>query len=241
MHDFKPLARAVRRNFPVFVLLASVLLFSGLASAQTGITLGSSSQSVVFRATGGSTVTMQMGSCVFHTCTLSGAASGTGVSGFYKIVTTGSMWLTQTATTALDHIYLVHQTGSTVFSYFNGATTFLKGNLQLLTLFQSPGSSSGAYNANGTANLTITGGTLASLFGSAPSMMINIQFETLSHTIPMDLTRLFGPGTCTGRCLQTSAVLLNGDVSPSPEPTSLLLVGSGLTGLMAYWRRRRTV
>jgi hypothetical protein len=126
-----------------------------------------------------------------------------------------------------------------VFNYFNGATTYLKGNLQLLTLFQSPGTSAGAYNANGTANLTITGGTLASLFGSAPSMMIHIQFETLSHTIPMDLARLFGPGTCVGRCLQTSAVLLNGQVSPSPEPSSMLLIGSALVGCMAYYRRRR--
>src|SRR4051812_10121342 len=103
MADSKTLAQRIRRIFSVSVVLASVLfLSSAAANAQTGITLGSSSQSVVFKATGGSTVNMQMGSCVFHTCTLSGAASGTGVSGFYKIVTTGSMWLTQTASTALD-------------------------------------------------------------------------------------------------------------------------------------------
>ena len=173
-----------------------------------------------------------MGGCSGSTCFLTGSASGgsSGLTGTYQLITTGAVWLTETATSAIDHIFDVTQTNATIFKYRNGLTTYLTGTFNLLTLFESPSSVGSNFNTNGTANLQITGGSLASLFTPNAILNVDVHFNAGPAGNPhTDLLTLFNAAACnaSGKCLSDHE-LASGNVSAAPEPTSLLLVGSGL-------------
>ena len=241
-----------KKLLTVLAVTVVVALATVVASAQTQITLGNSTQNVLFTATGGSTVNVRMGNCVSGTCTLSGVAFGgsaanpSSPNGNYSIVTTGNVFLTQTATTPVDHIFTVNQTGTMAFNYFNGSGNLLSGNLSLLTLEQAPGSTTGEFNTGATANLQITGGSLASIWTNQAILTVTVQFGSRVHGLPTDLSTLFGPNSCgvnprkptTIVCKTASGPLVSGNVNPTPEPSSMLLFGTGLVALGGFLRKR---
>jgi len=226
---------AIRR---LLLSTALVGLMLGLASLPasadpTQITLGGTAAgSVIFTGDGSGNVLIQLGSCTGGSCTLSGTAFGTGAltSGLapYEFTSTpGTISLAPTSTAGL---FAVTQTASIGFSYGTGGS-LLTGTLSLLTFTQTPGgSSTGEFNTFAVANLVITGGSLSTLFPPGGAILT----ATMNFgPSPVDLATLSGS--------TTSAKLASGQITPTPEPGSMLLLGSGLLAVGAFLRRRRRV
>ena len=100
----------------------------------------------------------------------------------------------------------------------DGTITMLSGTLDLLSFVQSPGSKGGLFNYTGNANLTISGGSLASAFTSSNGIL--------------DLTIFFRSATniesLLGNSGRIGSQISSGNVLPAPEPSSILMLGSGL-------------
>jgi hypothetical protein len=157
---------------------------------------------------------------------LTSGAFGTGIflsSGPYSI--TAPSGVTATGTLTGPDTWSISQTGSLLFSYGTSGS-LLTGNLQLVDLSQS--SSIGTFNDQLVANLTITGGSLAGLFspsGGIAQLIIDLPSG-------VDLSTL-----TTGQT--ETANVSEGSIYQTPEPGSMLLIGSGLLGLAGLVRRRR--
>ena len=111
------------------------------------------------------------------------------------------------------------------------STALLTGTLELVnltqTVFTGAPYSTGVFNGGLTANLTITGGSDASLITPYAQASITIDLP------PTNLATLPSKSTLTG-------TISSGEILPTPEPVSMALVGSGLILLGALVRRRRT-
>jgi hypothetical protein len=94
-----------------------------------------------------------------------------------------------------------------------GTGCILAGDLALVTVTTSSSGVLGIVNLNADANLTNLTGSLASTFG-APAGAVDFTFRVKGGTIS------------------------SGEVVPTPEPSSLLLLGTGLIGLGGAVRRR---
>lgn len=217
----------------LFSLLLTGLVFAfgaSPASAQSSISLASpSSGTVTFTSatpgTGGTDMTMLLGSCSLGGSCITGTASGTGAlasSGFYKI--SGEiLGLFSTSTGNWDAV------GTLAFAYNSAAdlvsgTNFLTGTLSLINLTQS--GATGTFNTNLVANLTITDGSLMSVFTAAGGI------ATVTITLPISsLSTLVG---------STTATTVTGVIFPTPEPGSMILLGSGLLAVGGFLRRRIT-
>jgi hypothetical protein len=204
----------------LFALLMTVVT---TATAQNQITLGgTAANSLTFTGEGSGNWTLS-----FAGGALNGMAFGTGTLASgpdpYSISQSG---VTITGTYLGSDTWNVAQSGSLAFCYGGcGASALLTGNLQLVSLAQT--GQTGTFNDWLTANLTGLGGSLASLLGSGGVLSITIDFST-----PTDLASLT-PGATLG------ARVSSGELFPSPEPASMVLVGSGLILLGGFVRRRR--
>lgn len=212
------------RMLTLAALAAIGLLLSSIpAAAQSQITLGGSRGLLTFSGLGSgspNTLSLNFGSCKSGICALGGTASGTGAlasgpSPYQFINTQGAITLTL-ANAALGQ-WDVLQTSATVFNYGTNGS-LLSGTLDLLNFVQSPGTKGGMFNYTGNANLTISGGSLASAFTSSNGIL--------------DLTIFFRSATniesLLGNSGRIGSQISSGNVLPAPEPSSILMLGSGL-------------
>ena len=213
----------MRKALLALSVLAVLMTVVSTATAQNQITLGGTvANSLTFTGEGSGNWTL-----TFAGGSLSGTAFGTGTlnSGpdTYTISQSG---VTITGTYLGSDTWSIAQSGSLAFCYGGcGAAGLLTGNLQLISLAQT--SSTGTFNESLAANLTGLGGSLASLLGGGAVLSITIDFST-----PTDLSSL-PPGATLG------ARISSGELYSTPEPASMVLVGSGLILLGGFVRRRR--
>jgi hypothetical protein len=213
----------VRKALLALSVLALLMTVVSTATAQNQITLGgTAANSLTFTGEGSGNWTL-----TFAGGTLTGTAFGTGTLNSgpdpYTISQSG---VTITGTYLGSDTWSIAQSGSLAFCYGGcGASALLTGNLQLINLAQTD--STGTFNDSLSANLTSLGGSLASLLGSGGVLSITIDFST-----PTNLASLT-PGATLG------ANVSSGELFPSPEPASMVLVGSGLMLLGGFVQRRR--
>ena len=187
------------------------------------ITLGPSGTSWTFQGNGSGSTTVTLTACNGGTC--KGKAFGSGGFGFigsvpYSLKSNGNMTVTNN--------------GSNTFSVSGPAMTFmlgtggslLTGDLSLLNLLQA--GKAGVFNYTGNANLAITSGSLASMFTSAGGVLdLTLKFRSNKQ-----LSSIFGTsGSLIGR-------ISTGELITTPEPSSMLLLGSGLVALGGVLRSR---
>ena len=207
---------------------------SSTAKAQAPINLGVSAASLVFTGEGSSTT---IGFAFGNVCP-SGSpglciANEGATTGHYDI--TGSPTITLTLANLAAGTWTASQTGPLTFSFCSttachgvGNVVYLSGDLQLVNLVQTPGANTGTFNYTGTENLTDLTGTLASSFGSGGILSLNLQFASRKNieTLLNDTNKI------------TGVRIGSGTVDPTPEPSSMLLFGSGFLAFGAILRRR---
>src|ERR1700684_2524586 len=208
------------------------LVGSTSARAQAPINLGVSAASLVFTGEGSSsTIGFAFGNvCPSGSSGLCIANEGA-TTGHYDI--TGSPTITLTSANLSAGTWTASQTAPLTFSFCSdaachgvGNVVYLSGELQLVNVVQTPGAKTGTFNYTGTENLTDLTGTLASSFGSSGVLSLNLQFASTKNIelLLNDTNKI------------TGVRIGSGTVDPTPEPSSMLLFGSGFLAFCVCFR-----
>jgi len=218
--------KLMKLMFVVAALSLAVTMGSVATNAQVPITVASSlSGLTTFTAVGGGAIDMTVGACAFG----SNCWSGSNLVGPTLAVfdfSGGAQVLT-----ALGGGQFSVSGPAIGFAMSEGADT-LSGVLSLVSLdqFAKP---LGQFNENLVANLNITTatGALAAFFGGSTGA-VTVQVDINGGT---DLTALAAAGTGGTTGGFSGAEIFP---SPTPEPSSLLLLGSGILSFGGFLRRR---
>jgi hypothetical protein len=226
------------KSVAVLAALGIVLVAgASTARAQAPINLDNSAYSLVFTGEGSSsTIGFTLGGSGLcpNSASLCMANQGS-LDGHYDI--TGSPTITLTLSSLAAGTWTVGQSAPLTFSFCSnidckGASnvTYLTGELQLENIVQTPGAKVGTFNYTSSDNLTDLSGTLASSFGSSGVLGLNLQFSSNKNI-----------ETLLDNDKKISGVRIgSGTVDPTPEPSSMLLFGSGFLAFGAILRRRLT-
>jgi PEP-CTERM motif len=223
----------MRKWLIVLAVFTIALMFgSKNASAQTEIQIGPilSNTAINFNGAGGS-ATMTFGACGVGACTISNLdifIVGASIQGS----AVGTLSTTSTATyglTSLNGLTWTVATGPTMAFSFSpgGAAGSITG-----TVVWNQVISNGGATLLGTFTVTGASGTLASTFNAGP-YPIDFTAEYSSSS----LSAIFN-GTSTSAVASLSETGAISAPAPTPEPSSILLFGTGLLGLGGILRRR---
>jgi hypothetical protein len=210
----------------VQIMVAVALALSSISAwaAPTQITLGPSGSKWTFQGNGSGSTTVSLTACNGGTC--KGIASGSGGFAFigtsvpYRLTSHGTLTVTKTSPTTFN------VTGPAMTFMLGAGGSLLTGDLSLLNLLQA--GKSGTFNYTGSANLALTSGSLMSHFTSAGGILdLTLKFKSKKQ-----LSSIFGTSnSLIGR-------ISTGELVPTPEPSSMLLFGSGLLALVGVLRSR---
>lgn len=224
----------MRKTLVAFVFLALCLAFGCVTTqAQTTITLvGGSCNSCFQFAVAGTSLSMTMSPSTTSSFAVS---TGTGAA----IPTLTLFTLSETAPILMAYMgggmYNVAP-GSGAFDIVLAMGSFtLDGILSIQNL--SVATNSGTYDTTVMGNFDITGGSYCSESGAVcgPGAGYGKVLLTLGAMVPPI------PNGSRGGLSSVSIVIPAGNFSATPEPTSMLLFGSGLLVLGGVLRRRTTV
>jgi len=220
----------VRIMLAALLLVGLTLLTVPAYAGDSEIVLGTSLQSIMFIGTGATdSVGFDLGKCSGGVCTLSGVASGTGAltsKGIYDILSPSNLTLELTNPTT--GLWTAVTSGNSIdFSYGPGGS-LLTGDLNLLQFQQVSSKVSGGQAWYLTsADLTVTGGSL----DITPGMSMKLFF----NKVPGYFNTLLGPSNA-GKTEATS--FGHGTLTATPEPASILLLGTGFLVIGGVLRSR---
>jgi len=229
--------------------IAAAILMIGLplaARADNVLVLGYTNQPLTFRGTGNPNVdTLELGSCSSGICTWAESGAGSISTGSNQLAGYSGLWSLSTSYTGSpfnltltsgfggnSNDWAISQPNPLTFSWgtagCSGTNCYLTGTLELSDILQL--GQGGVSNLGLDADLTITGGTLASLVGPTGSYDYTVDFSSSKslHQITDERTL-----TATGS---------SGEVwASTPEPNSLVLLASGIGALLvgSLMRRRQ--
>jgi PEP-CTERM motif-containing protein len=227
------------RNVMIALLAAVVALFTvSMASAQETITLGPSLTQIQFLATGGGNFNMTTCSNVSNkgVCTagyVQGTAAGggnvSGYGGWYSIWNQTAVHGTLTNGQGCN-VCNWTLSGSMNFEWTTGknqtGTDLLNGTFTLVSMSQTKNIIGAGFNQSLVVNFTPTGGLLENFFENNPTIILNLSFTT-AKSIANDPKGNMRYGWIN-----------NGQVSATPEPGTMALLGSGFLLVGGYLRKK---
>jgi len=226
------------RNLVTAFLATSLVLFTvASASAQENIVLGQSTTNVQFLSTGSGNFSLfDCSKLVNGKCThgpVQGLATGegnvAGYNGFYSINNDGGVKGTLTNGQNC-HVCQWTLSGSMTFEFTSkpngGGTDFLNGTFTLVSMTQTKNIVGAGFNQNLVVNFNVTGGTLASYFANNPTITLNIGFTTANSIANLQ------------KGVSRFGWITSGNVSATPEPGTMALLGTGFVLVGGYLRKK---
>lgn len=213
-----------------FLLTLGLGVTQSMRASMDEIVLGGADQPVTFLSNG-SNLLVNLGTCSSGTCTLSGDLAfgqgqfASGGSGPWSITSQeNTISLTQEG----SGLWLLNSPDLVTFSFGVGGA-LLTGDLNLQTVVQVPNTLTAVFDHNSNT-LTNLSGSLAPLFTQAGGIID----WTVAFDGAKDISMLLSAPAGT----HISGMMSSGEIVPTPEPGSLVLIGSGLILAGGLLRRR---